>query len=105
MFISINSLSCLAPFFAALSAQSFEYNPICEGTQQKVILVRSVSTNLPYLIQHLASNMYQALILQSLNVKKNKLPKLPGFYYPPVYEQVEDTSKISAAIYIKEGID
>ena len=66
---------------------------------------RSISTNAPYLVQHLADNNYQVLILQSLNVCKSKLPKLPNFYYPPVHQQADEKDIIKVAIYIREGTD
>ena len=66
---------------------------------------RSIQTNLSYLFQHLESNEYQAIILQSLNVNTNKLPKLDNYYYPPVYHCDSENGKINCAIYIKTGLD
>lgn len=66
---------------------------------------RSVAVNLSYL-QHLASCKYQVLVLQSLNVTSNKLPKLPNYYYPPVYSKLDckPQNEIYTAIYVHQGL-
>ena len=66
---------------------------------------RSITTNAAYLIEHLANNNYQILLLQSLNVCKNKLPRIPGFYYPPVHQSADEKEIIKTAIYIKEDTE
>ena len=44
-------------------------------------------------------------MLQSLNVTKHKLPRIAGYYYPPVHQHADSVTKISTAIYIKEGVE
>ena len=66
---------------------------------------RSIQTNLSYLIQHLQCNDYQALLLQSLNVNSNKLPKLDNYYYPPIYHRENKKDKVNCAIYIRIGLN
>ena len=67
---------------------------------------RSIFTNEAFLIQHLAYNDYRILILQSLNVCRSKLPRLPHFYYPPIHNHISNSKeKINCAIYIREGTE
>ena len=66
---------------------------------------RSLSTNVDFIKHELASNSYDILILQSLNVSSNSLPCLPGYYYPPIYETGDLKGKIQVAIYILEGLE
>ena len=67
---------------------------------------RSVAVNLSYLLQHLALHKYKILVLQSLNVTSNKLPKIPNYYYPPVYSKSDckPQNKIYTAIYAYQGL-
>ena len=67
---------------------------------------RSIFTNLHYLVQHLSTApKYHLLVLQSLNVTENKLPKLSGYDYPPVIPKEHNEGKISTAIYIQENLN
>ena len=61
---------------------------------------RSISTNLAFLKHFLQSHLCEVLILQSLNTTSTKLPRLPNYYHPPVYEVGNSGKKISTAIYI-----
>eukprot|EP00745_Piridium_sociabile_P014181 TRINITY_DN20892_c1_g1_i4.p1 TRINITY_DN20892_c1_g1~~TRINITY_DN20892_c1_g1_i4.p1 ORF type:complete len:232 (-),score=8.68 TRINITY_DN20892_c1_g1_i4:1083-1778(-) len=65
---------------------------------------RSIATNCDHLVQHLAQHSYQLLTLQSLNVKRDKLPKLKNYYFPPIHQKTDTTGKINSAIYIREGV-
>ena len=65
---------------------------------------RSLATNFDYLKQDLVSNDYQVLLLQSLNVKRNNLPRLKQFFYPPIYDQKEPGGKINTAIYVRTDL-
>ena len=65
---------------------------------------RSLIKNVPYLNQYLATNHFQALLLQSLNVNEPNLPELSGYYFPPVHEQTDPVSRIQTAIYIRKGL-
>ena len=65
---------------------------------------RSISRNLPYLIDYLSKGSYAILCLQSLNCHYSKLPKLDGFYYPPVRGETLDKTRVGTAIYIKIGL-
>ena len=62
---------------------------------------RSIDKNIDYLRQHLSDVTYDILSLQSLNVKKDKLPHLKGYYFPPVFQADKISGKIFTAIYIK----
>ena len=67
---------------------------------------RSLSTNLDYLVHQLTLDSYHILVLQSLNVKESKLPKLMNYDYPPVHNEVTtETEMIKTAIYVKKGIE
>jgi len=66
---------------------------------------RSINTNHSYLLQHLASEKYKILIFQSLNVNVTNLPKLPTFYYPPIFEKAGIDGKIKTAIYVHESVE
>ena len=65
---------------------------------------RSILRNIDELIQHLSSNKFKVLLLQSINTSKNKLPHIPNFHYPPIYNQ-DESGKINTAIYIHRNID
>ena len=62
---------------------------------------RSINTNIHYLVQHLheCKYDYDILCLQSLAVKKEDLPVLKDYYYPPLFSLQED--KVRTAIYVK----
>lgn len=64
--------------------------------------IRSISSNIDCLRQFLASNVYHVLLVQSLNINKNKLPKLDSYYYPPVVNQEGD--RANCVIYIHAGL-
>ena len=66
---------------------------------------RSISTNLEYLKQELASRECHVLLLQSLSVKKQNLPKLEQFYYPPIVNECQANDKVMTAIYIFAGLE
>jgi len=64
---------------------------------------RSITRNLPYLLQHLTDQRYQILILQSLNVDRNNVPNIPGYYYPPIRQT--NCIKVYTCIYIEKGLE
>ena len=66
---------------------------------------RSISRNLDYLIQYLSNKKHQILVLQSLYVNKHKLPKLPNYYYPPVFQPEDEKGKVNTAIHIQENLN
>ncbi|KAL8604361.1 hypothetical protein ACOMHN_028124 [Nucella lapillus] len=65
---------------------------------------RNINTNSHYLKQHLhqSSRDYGILCLQSLAVKKEDLPVLKGYYYPPFYS-LQD-GKVRTATYVKDSL-
>ena len=65
---------------------------------------RSISTNLSYLKHYLVSNNCDILILQSLSCKSSKLPRLPNYYFPPVYNIGKESEKVHTAIYILNSL-
>ena len=62
---------------------------------------RSIDKNINYLIQHLSENNYHLLLIQSLNVNLYKLPKLSGYFYPPIINHVKKDEKIKTCKHIK----
>ena len=66
---------------------------------------RSLVTNLHYLKDYVKNQSPQIVSLQSLNVRQNKLPKLEGYFYPPVTQFIKINCKVSAAIYIRNDVD
>lgn len=63
---------------------------------------RSVNLNLHYLIQHINQNGCQVICLQSPNCSFKQLPKIEGYFYPPVTERINNTvDKVYTATYIK----
>lgn len=66
---------------------------------------RSLNSNLHYLIQKLNHTVYQILCIQSPNCLRRKLPKIEGYYYPPVTEEIKNSDgKVQTATYIKINI-
>lgn len=63
---------------------------------------RSITTNHDQLVQQLSEERYNILSLQSLNVRKEKLPKLANYFFPPVIQKADKDEKINVAIYIRE---
>ena len=45
---------------------------------------RAVKSNAAQLIQHISHVDYEILSLQSLHCRPGDLPRLEGYYYPPV---------------------
>ena len=66
---------------------------------------RSLNTNFQYLTQYLHENQHPLVCLTSLNVNWKNLPKITGYYYPPVFSCKNVDEKIGAAIYIRTDID
>ena len=65
---------------------------------------RSLVKNISYLTNYLFSRNIQVLLLQSLNTTKSNIPKISGFYYPPIYDSKNDGGRIQTAIYVQEGL-
>jgi len=66
---------------------------------------RSLSTNTEYVKQHISQNIVHIFLLQSLNIKRKKLPKILGYNYPSVIQFCNINCKISAEIYRRDDID
>ena len=66
---------------------------------------RSIEKNLEQLIQFLSLNPCQILSLQSLNVRASNLPKIKGYFFPPVFTLDNKTNRVHAAIYICMDLD
>ena len=66
---------------------------------------RSIEKNMEGLIQHISEYKYDVLSLQSLNVKKEKLPRLCNYFYPPIYQVDTEYNKVYTALYIKNDIN
>lgn len=64
---------------------------------------RSLNSNADLLRQYLCEHKYDVLVLQSLNVERNNVPKLDGFFYPPIRQC--NTQKVYTAIYIADNLD
>ena len=66
---------------------------------------RSITKNLESLIQHLSTNHYHLLSLQSLNCSSDNLPKMPNFFFPPIINSTLTSNRIQTAIYIHKDIN
>ena len=64
---------------------------------------RSIEKNKDQFIQHLVDRKYDIISLQSLNVQKERLPRLSGYYYPPVYNSCVRTGKVYTALYVHKN--
>lgn len=65
---------------------------------------RSINTTISYLKDFLYNESCDILALQSTNVHYSKLPKLDGFYYPPVIDIKNKGKLIKVATYIRCGL-
>ena len=65
---------------------------------------RSLIKNLPYLINHISGGDYAILCLQSPNCYFKNLPKIEGYYYPPVRGDPLDDFRPLTVIYVKIGL-
>ena len=63
---------------------------------------RSIDRNIDHLHQHLVNRKYDILSLQSLNIQKERLPKLRKYYYPPIFDSDPQSGKIYTALYISQ---
>jgi ribonuclease HI len=66
---------------------------------------RSISSNLLHFENHVISENYSILALQSLNVSVEKLPNLKNYYYPPLFHSDKDTKKVQSALYIRRDLE
>jgi exonuclease III len=66
---------------------------------------RSLHSNILQFEHHINKNDYSALVLQSLNVTPNNLPKLRSYFYPPIYRYNFASKKVQVAIYIRENLE
>ena len=66
---------------------------------------RSLTTNFQYLIQYISEKQHPIICLTSLNVSWKALPKITGYFYPPVFSCKEIDGKIGAAIYIRSDLE
>ena len=65
---------------------------------------RSITNKAPIFQKWLDENGSDVILLQSLAVKANSLPRLNGYYYPPVY--VEDfNQKVQVATYVSTKLN
>ena len=55
------------------------------------------------LVQHLSTNRYEVLGLQSLSVRPRQLPQLPGFHYPP-FRVHDEKGGVRLATYVSLGL-
>ena len=66
---------------------------------------RTLTTNFQYLVQYLSVNQHPIVCLTSLGVKWKSLPKITGYFYPPVFSCKTMEDKIGAAIYIRTDME
>ena len=64
---------------------------------------RAISTAQDMLDQHLATNRYEVLALQSLSVRPRQLPQLRGFHYPP-FRVHDEKGGVRLATYVSLGL-
>jgi ribonuclease HI len=62
---------------------------------------RSISANLLQFENHIYSEKYAILALQSLNVVSQKLPNLKNYFFPPLCHCDKDSKKVQTALYIR----
>ena len=60
----------------------------------------SINTNLDQLVQHVSRHQFEVVCLQSLACPPGNLPRLEGYYYPPVVGPVSPRDKVMDCIYI-----
>jgi hypothetical protein len=60
---------------------------------------RNLHTNIDLFKQHISTNKYHIICLQSIGRKPNDLPALEGFYYPPFYKVRRDGA-VAVATYV-----
>ena len=65
---------------------------------------RSINTNLDQLVQHVSRHQFEVVCLQSLACPPGNLPRLEGYYYPPVVGPVSPRDKVMACIYIRHNV-
>ena len=66
---------------------------------------RTISSNISYLKQYVSTEQHHILALQSLNVNRFKLPKLDGYFFPPILQYSKNDRKISTCIYIRDDLE
>ncbi len=57
-----------------------------------------------YLVQYISQNNFDLLSLQSLNCRSGGLPRLEGYYYPPVCGPTSSGDRVMVCIYIKINV-
>lgn len=65
---------------------------------------RSAGPTFQYLEHFLKDSKKHVLAIQSLNTQKQKLPKLDGYYYPPVTQVRGRAGKVMVATYVSTDI-
>ena len=65
---------------------------------------RAVKSNAAQLIQHISHVDYEIMSLQSLHCRPGDLPRLEGYYYPPVCGPVTPAGRVMVFIYIKLNV-
>ena len=65
---------------------------------------RSITANLDHLQQYLCENLFHVLCLQSLNCHFSKLPKVDGYYFPPIVNKQADNRKVYTATYVHTSL-
>ena len=66
---------------------------------------RAISRRTDYLKQYLAKEDHHILLLQSLYCSRAKLPKLAGYYYPPMIDLSTSEKYVNVAIYIRDDLE
>ena len=66
---------------------------------------RAISKRIDYFTQYLSKEDHHILLLQSLFCSRSKLPKLPGYYYPPLIDHLTSTKHVNVAIYIRDDLE
>ena len=55
-------------------------------------------------MQHVSRHQFEVVCLQSLACPPGNLPRLEGYYYPPVVGPVSPRDKVMACIYIRHNV-
>ena len=74
------------------------------GTNAVEEAMHSPKRNAAQLIQHISHVDYEILSLQSLHCRPGDLPRVEGYYYPPVCGPVVPDGRVMVCIYIKLNV-
>ena len=66
---------------------------------------RAISKRSDLLQQYLSKEDHHILLLQSIHCTRAKLPKIPGYFYPPVIDFSTSSNQVNVAIYVRDDLE